>query len=683
MPYYSPGYIAGRPTFLELAELERIQNLARLGGEGIREALTTLMVHLDDELVASPQTELAEAGNARLAVFRGRGASAEADFFVVVTGQGNVAVGRAETLSCSSWRRLEGFYSPLFEVLSVSVTEQQRLVGDRLDLYVVTRSFPAGNASEDEIRLYHGLIHVDAAGEPHLELPADDWSGERAPTWQGHDAGKLPEWLRRWRFTHATGIDPLAVSPEAARKLKEIGKRKERDDAEVVALAPHWFGHAMTDEVIIERQGSGRASFPIEDDVRLLALGQSFDGALRGITGADSPRLLAFTAQDKDSGIAIEQTWRQLLPEFPADVVFLPFDTNGSDWSDLLVVFRSGTLTRFHYVGKPAIRRVWHGLWKRLGLDDVDSRLRAAAYAKAENDAWHRPLLFGAVEGVLEGLDGASESQRKQWASEVSTLFRPEEDYQLLSAGIYPLLQRLREELEKKPVPDSCAWDFLRKVLDRIYERQERANVEIRVQIDRVIRSIDPPFPDDGNVLQRRSRRSREDAWQELQGGDDRRAPEELIERCRLGLERWASAYLPADTLRLGRWKRRLLLTGVAGFTTAAESGSRIPWLAIASRGRLAIHRVRRRGKLRIKPAATWHERGNVRICRIPASGNDRLLVANSAGYLHLLSFEPHDSEAQQGTLTKLASHSIAEHGNPPLLWCLAFFRIEAPRGAG
>ncbi len=680
----SPGRITGIPTALQLADLERFEGLDEEHPEAVREALTELLVHLDDELAAVAQQELPEGGNSRLAVFRGRGGFDQDDFFVVVNGTGNVAVGRADRLSCSGWRRLEDFTPLRHEVLAVSVTGHHRPLGDRLDLYISTRSF-RGGVDETEIRAYHGLIHIDARGGPHLELPADDRGGERAHRWQSEEASRLPPWLACWRFTHAPGIDPLAIPPKADHSLAVMsdGSKREQGLADAVALAPQWLSHAAAGKVIVEplsaSVGSKPSPLPMGGEVDFLTLSQATAGAFLGVVGADSRRLFAFESRTLTRGegsadMKIEESWRQVQPDFPADVVFLPADSDQSRWPDLLVISRNGTLERLRFVGKTAIRRVWHHLWRALDLQDVEGRLRAAKEAEQELEPWRRALLFGAVEGMLEGLERASPQQRRQWTHGAKELFRPVEDYRVLSAGLYPLLQRFRDAAQEQD-PTGPEWDLLCELLHSIYHRQDRANIEIRSQIDRVLRSIEIPLLESGNGadprirdLEARSRRNREDVWQELQEIDDPTA-QQLVDRCRFGLERWASAYLATDTLRLGGWQDLILATGVAGFTTAGEDGSRIPWLAIASHRGVTLHAVRPRGKLCIDAAHSmlaprW---GNARLLAVPGDGGDRLLVADAFGYLRLYRFEPSKKNLEELTLRR-----ISDHGTPGPLRCLA-----------
>lgn len=702
--HYLPGRFLGALPPLKLSEYK---DLIPLQGDAqtFRQCLMDLLPHLGDELVAVERRRLDDGGHCRLAVFRvdppspagesGRGTE-PVECFIAITGQGRVFTGSAETLEHDAGYQLDAFNPVEHEVLSIAITRRHRLVGHRLDLYIVTRGTEHAPDAPPRSEVYHGLIHLAPGGRPVLELPADDLGGQRPRHWYPLEGSRLPTWLRRWRSGQSVGMDPF--DPD----LDELDAMWPAHDGEAdfVTLAKPWVGIGRAGELVLRRFGedTDRYSLPVGMEVGFLSLTEaSAEGeVIRGVTRAESRHLLGVevapgdgTGSDAEHAGHLRVAWRQLEPSVPVDAVMLARHDPEDDWPDLLVISRDGTLERLRYVGRLALRIVWKALWSRLDLAHGDHCLELLGQSRDEPLAWRRALLFGAVEGILERLPAADATQRRRWLDALADLFVDTEDYPLLTIGLHPILQCLRKAATLVEFGDRspAMMEATVEILHRIYRQQRFANVELIDRIDDIVRSVEWFGEADALSVETRTRWAELQAWSQVHlhsvaaNLDGDRSATEIIRRAGAHIEMWASALWKVDTVWLGRPRPStserpnplLQLTGIAPFVTRGgtppnDKGSvdGAGWLAVASRGRLDIHRVDPEGRLTLEPTASYPAPGNLRVVRLPKppgapDPDDRLWMIDGRGDIHLLALD-----AARATCRRLAGLDAGEWGGAP-----------------
>ncbi|MCB1036161.1 MAG: hypothetical protein KDD47_20225, partial [Acidobacteria bacterium] len=430
---------------------------------------------------------------------------------------------------------------------------------------------------------------------------------------------------------------------------------------------------------------------PLEvgQEVRFLSLitGKDEDEIL-GLTGSDSRRLIAFRYEPGGAwSVAPEreawprESWTQLLDNFPADVAFLASESQrGPGWPDLLVVFQDGELARFRCVEKGALRRIWQELWHRLGLAGAEQRLAAAPGLLGrvpDRLELRRAIRFGVVESILQEVEDIDARKRQVWTKGVVGLFDPTEARRALAAGLHPLLQAFRRWRKAGSAgPGPATGDFVTEILAQIYRRYKYANVDIQVQMDRVLRSLDwskhGSESEDPRILSlaEKCRHNRSDLWRELQPVKPGKNLRDFVYRGGFALERWSSAYLPSDTLRLNRFHSK---PGAVGLAYLGHSPADAQWsshLVVATKSHLQIHRLKAGGtKMELDPVQESRpEGGSLRsLATIPGEGGDRLLVSDAAGTLRLM-----EVQAETGDLAEVARLELGDYGLPGALASLS-----------
>ena len=722
---------------MKLNDLTRFQALAeKTGGpsadekEGLWEAVATLVRHLDDHLLIVDETTIPEGTACALTVFPARDAKAT-PLYALANTEGVVIIGRADQLPVNKSCQLTGFDPFRDEVVSLVVTRAHRLVGERLDLWLVVRRHSDGDSATVA---YHGLVWLGEDGQPEL-TPARDDENAGGVEWTPTPASNLPEWMRTRPMTFAPGLDPFADPPR--------GLPGSEASAEVLAWATGTLCYATPEYLVLRRNDRDEKTMPLRGKIAALAiLDPTPDKAL--IVAAYANWWVAGFAESEDGFI---ERWEQLLPGFPLALSLVPATagtTSGSSeaWPDVLLAVNAGLLRRRAYVGSKQIRTVWGQCWERLGHRETEGGICAAEEARTRAQAspeeatrresvemsveQRRELLHGggapagqaaedrkrllhgeakaltmppkadrweaalawAIEGVLEAAPTATPDERERWLEEVSKLFRPPAPKRVLTAGILRLLQALREFAKGRetwPLPGQKG-DFRPALVWRVYERQSQA-VD-RERIDSVVRALDwsENAGQDPNVkqLRDRSERNREMV---LHGPDrpDRKNREQIIaviERASIRIGFWASAYIPSDSLELaepGSGSRRLL-------SLAYLKLEREWYLAISQGRELRLYELQKHGKLKPTPSY-WelHEGDLIQgLARVPAEARDRLLLVTRSGSALLLAVNSDGQGFQElarlGGGDCVSASAVAFYPGPPGQGVLAIVCTEGRR---
>ncbi len=195
--------------------------------EGDREtcwrALGVLVEHLEDHLVMiegnKPEAALGEPR--KLTVFHARDPE-KTELYVLVTAFGEVVLGRPDDLSERQVQRLNDFDPFWHEVLSISVTGSQRMVGDKLDLWIVVRQVPRKVEENPVVVAYHGLVSYSPGHGPELEPARDDWHQGETDQWVFASADRLPPWLCQWNISYSHETDPFSgVDKNIGAKIED------------------------------------------------------------------------------------------------------------------------------------------------------------------------------------------------------------------------------------------------------------------------------------------------------------------------------------------------------------------------------------------------------------------------------------------------------------------------------
>lgn len=673
---------------LRLSDFERFSNENECGSaDEIREALATLLPHLRDELVQVEQVKACEPGNSRLTVFR-HPVEKDRSCYVLVSSYGEVAVGPTDSLTPTSRRSLDGFDPVREEVLSVSVTSRLRFVGTACDLFIVVRRIEAVDDDPSESYVYHGLIRFEN-DDPEIALSQDDPGQASAGIWRRSPGDRLPEILKRTPLYISHDVDPFSRDfPPVSERLP--GADSDLEHTQSLALTKRSICGIYGDTLILvdPKERIIRESFG--DKLAYLATVDTDHELVRGLFGFESRRLAAFEAGSSHEGGNFDQQWRHYLSDFPSCAAFLPDDPKG-DWPDFLVEFRNGDLARLRYFGQKRIADLWSSLWQR--LEKKLQRNRRAIAEAARQDApdrganddeqqvarWLRAAFLGAVEQSLYALREARDPDFQDLKEKIVALFEPTSDYRTLTAPLHPLLQELRAEVNRVGGPEPKRTRFLLEVLGEIYEKQQKANVEIPNQIGQVIGSLEQEAwerlvetsSDRKKIteLREKSQRNQQVIWQEI--NEPSTTSSHHVERAGLGMERWASAFLPAHIVHIGRWKNKSNLHGATGFATG-RGGDRKNWLAVASFEGLGVYEIDRYDRLSLDPVARDNFLGNNQVLSIPGSPG-LLLVRGFDQTLKLFRFDPKGKELSQ--LTPEAK--LSRFGTPDS-WAL----VAQPDGA-
>ena len=583
-------------NLITLGELRGFQGLDGSDPGEVRKALGRLVDHRDEPLVLVERFELGEGVPAQLVVCQARDADAT-ELYVAVTTRGEVIAGHCDRLAKHCRQTLSGFDPIWHEVVAIAVTDQLRLAGDRLDLYIVVRQTRQGEASADATVVYHGLLWVDADGQPWLAPAQDDGQGA-ARTWELQPAARLPSWLQQGGLTYARGVDPFRERPQLETDLAALVPQGL--PPELAVWLPGAFLRVEADEVCYQLREQPTEQQPcirehalaLADRIQCLAAvaehGQTGGAVrLRGAAGCEDRRLVAF----ESSGNDLVKSWKQPLPDFPAAVAFVGDETPAGDaWPDVLVALREGSLYRLCYQGG-SLRQTWQELWSRLKLDRGQERLRAIASAQEDRSWWQqsqevrRAWLAGVVEAVLAEADEASPATRQDWLVQVSDCFLPDEHDKVLLGPLRLLLAALGELERRPPWPledPQAGPEFLTALLRRIYNH--RAQLTVQDCIDQAFRKLggrELPTGDPALIeLCKRASVTRDDLYAST---PPEGAPlAERIRRTAVALERWASAYWLGDRLQLPGLADHSV-TGLAGSWEPAVGG----WLALANRRQL------------------------------------------------------------------------------------------------
>ncbi|MBI4515094.1 MAG: ATP-binding protein [Deltaproteobacteria bacterium] len=646
----SDAAIGGEHRLLTAKQLHGLQDLTDQDQPGNWKAVEILVDHLEDELVLVASSRVIGSGFGEINIGQDwppcRLVAATANdrgktgLYVMVTTAGWVIVGRADNLGavCEP-RRLNGF-DPLWDhVVSVAVTNQQRRVGLRSDLWIVVRRIPQDTEEPFTVVAYHGLVWLEA-DRPRLEPAADDMETNGVGGWQGIPDPRLPTALEEWNFSTAAGIDPFAGIPEKAAAEARAVLARARRGPQAVA----WDGSALClavgDEIIrlyCEADDWQRASLSVESVTAIAVCRRDLEVQTRGIAGCDHRQLIAFCGRYG----ATEELWRQRVGDSPVALAFLPPSDDAASrtrWPDLMVAFSDGRLNRLQYVGRDLIRERWEACWQHLRLDSAEERIKAAR-TDGLSDSQRRPLLVAVVESVLKEADRASPQQRADLVAQVAGLVSSTADPRVQSPAVAPLLQALERRISAadppRLLPDGV--DFIPALLWSVYSNQ--APLAIREQIDRTVRALSwPTAPSDPafEQLQQRARRNRDDVWH----GAEPRGIDDLIERVTFGLERWVNTYLPADTFRFGISQHPRDVVGLASVSCSVHGRTGERWLAAAERNSVTVTTLDRSGRVKLPhsmPVFPDMDNDVIRsVLRVRADKQDRLLLVSGSGSLYV-----------------------------------------------
>lgn len=651
---------------LKLLELEKAEACALRGGEQAWDALGTLAVHLEDQLVLVEHTRAYQGGLCNLMVCRARD-SARSVLYVLVSGDGEVRVGRVDDLERADSRYLDGF-DPLWHgVVSVTASALYRPLGDRLDLWILVRPGSPQQAEAPPVA-YHGLIWVDEEGNPRLDPSRDDQETEERRRWMPHNAEDLPELLRCCNFVCPVGTDALADKPSWVQEQVDEIEKDHFDQIEAVTWAgpaagkgEGVLGIAVGGEVVVSVHGTPWP-YEIGDRVRALALVGEPPLPVRGVAAPDARLLVAFEGY---LGV-IGEAWRQSLHEFPVGVAFLSQEESQGDtcWPDILVALHDGDLQRLRWVGRARLRSAWDSAWRVLGLNEVGSRISEALAARNSEDfKLRQAALLGVVESMMAKAETAEPEIKAGWAEAILELFRPEEPFRVLARPLELLLETFEAWLQGK----DRDWSFPAVLLYWIYTGQSYVAVQDR--INAVLRSL--PFSAEQlanpavKVLKERSAVNRNEIW----GRPEPQTSAEIVERAVFGLERWANAYLLADTVQLER-DSEASHTGLAGFEERGKEGR---WILCSSPKAIRAYPLLEHGSLDLSGPAGYEpgKEGIQAIVSVPGSERMRLLVVGATGNLYLLAFDP---ESNTFSLPEHSFHhelprDLGRHASP---WAVA-----------
>lgn len=620
--------------------MERYESAAASSVDA-QEGLERLLFHLDDELVAVESLQLPDLGRCRLGVFRSRGGAMPSDLFSIVTSFGQASVGLADPLTPAprrEWLQLGAFDQLQEEVVAVPVTAAHRPVGSALDLYLLTRPLRPSEAAA-RARVYHGIVRTDSEA-PRLEPAVDDSGEPRPTTWKGRSPEALPQFLLR--------TNRLSLSPQA-------------DAFELSSAAGGWPPHfdscravAVSREVVVgvddrslllwPADASGGEPTVVARDLPLdqpsgLAIAVGRSGEVFVVHAGDDRQLRGFRIGSQ-AGVPprVLAEWRQQLFDLTADCVLLT-PTSPEAWPDVLVAYYSGHLERLRLVGTQRLRDAWRHVVAANHLVPEAGHPAAARHGSAQQgDAWRRAALFAKLEGLLDCYRRSRKpASQRQLAARVVDLFDKDEDHRVLTAALDGLLGYLRR-------PDAAGDDHLWLALREI-RRRHNVSQEICTQIDRVVRSLDHAsfsgrsYASTVSDLVGAGELNREAAWDKLIA-EPNPTPGQRKERAVLGLERWASALLPCDSLRLSRSRERPI-TGAAAveFRGAGAEGQCI---AIAMPGSLQLHALGMFGRIDPASRTTFPiAGGELLVEAVPADGDagPGVVAASSSGRVFLIRF--------------------------------------------
>ncbi|MGH8557684.1 MAG: hypothetical protein ACRESZ_09530, partial [Methylococcales bacterium] len=282
----------GLNGYLRFDSLEHFRNV-RAGDEaGLWDAVETLATHLDDHLVLVDETQFREGNICRLTVFS-VGEKPGIQLYAGVTTSGTVLVGRADKL-CEYVKQALNDFDPVWdEIISLAVTERLRVVGERLDLFVVTRRSREMN-KEPDIGAYHGVVWLDANAKAHLQPARDDRDFISSVSWPASPAGKLPQWLRDWNFSSAPGSDPF----DSIQQYDQVARLGEVD---AVALAGRTLWYATGESLnLIPLENKARWVYPLPliERAKSLAVTRHPSPHGRGVACCDHRMLFAFAVME-------------------------------------------------------------------------------------------------------------------------------------------------------------------------------------------------------------------------------------------------------------------------------------------------------------------------------------------------------------------------------------------------
>ena len=503
---------------LKIEQLDAFRALEPRDEAGLWQALETLADHREDHLVLVWETRVEQGNICRLTVFTARDPGSTL-LYAGVTRSGTVVVGRADEGDARPDMYALDDFDPLRdEIVSIAVTARLRVVGERLDLWVVARRSSSKTEGEPETLAYHAMVWVDTEGQPKLQPALDDRDAAAGASWPASPAGRLPAHLRAWNFSCAPGIDPF----DPIQKDLRLGQQASVD---AVAWAGHtlWFATAKSLQMTpFGSDGSDERhpySEPLVERAIAIAPTNHPPWKARIIACGDNRTLFALTETEH----GIKMPWYQDRDEFPMSVAFLAVgEGRGAqdEWPDIIVGSSNSRLERLRYVGSAGIQEVWNRCWRHLGLAEAEARIDAAGDLAGMAPPRSQALLVGAIDGVLEHAPKVSPERRQRWLKALSELFSHTPSKQVLSVGLSRLLRALRSfarsEMPIAPLPD-YGGELLPGLVYNLYDRHLEA--ASRDRVDDIVRTAN--WSDlaqmDPNVQQlvERSKRSREDMRQD------------------------------------------------------------------------------------------------------------------------------------------------------------------------
>lgn len=636
---------------LDLEALERAEACSVADEEGVWDALTLLMPHLDDHLAHVEHARAFEGGVCNLTACRARDAE-QTPLYILVSSDGQVRVGRTDDLRRSTSRYLDSF-DPLWHgVISVTASAFHRPLGDRLDLWIVVRPGSAEQAEAPPVA-YHGLVWVDDEGDPRLEPSLDDQGGQDRRRWLPDSAEGLPELLTCCNFACPVGTDALDGRAKESKALIDEVESKRLDQIEAVTWASQEpdkgevLGVAQGREVSFYVNGAlqGRE---LGERVSALALVGDPSLPVRAIVASDARLLIALEEQLGN----IKEEWKQSLHDFPVGVAFLPLEVGQrpAGWPDVLVAFHDGSLQRLRFVGKARIRGAWTRAWRELGHEEVLARIKLALDCREKGNREHlQAALLGAVDGMLEGAPSADPESRESWRRAALGLFHPDVSFRILS---HPL-DLLLDTFERWLAEDRGEWVFAAELLSQIYTG--RFYLAVRARIDEAFRSLAFTSTQRAHAavegLLDRSEITRDSYWNREEPTNQ----QDTIDRSVLGVERWANTYLFTSAARPDASSADASPSGLVGFDLPEEH------LVVSGARWLKTYRIAGHGTLDLlgRGHDVLEKEGIRSVVAVPGAQGSRLLICGAAGHLYLFAVNMENGELVE-------RHHLSRQGAEP-----------------
>lgn len=634
MPGVHPLLDAGR-----LDEIEQTAAGPDPRDDELVEALGDLLDHRDDDLVHVGSFVIRNAMPRRLVAFRARDPERTA-LFLVASDDGELLLGRCDELPRderaplpNGWvrRRLDGFDEGTDEIVTMVISRWLRPVGDRLDLWVMSRSWRT--PTEPVLRCHHALVGIE---DGKLTLaPAHDDRG--APPSNRIRAEKMsaefPAWLRHEHFVAALSQDPFAARVTLpsldANELIDTGIRRAlraftdepTQSVEVTPVDPASAETLTVDTAtgarithtawstrrVVHGDAHGRLSVYSTGDptefgykheidlgapVRGLALAESSEASPRCwvVAGTGDHALLCHQVSD----LTLIPFWQQRMPDESTALAWLPRmpgASNDEAPEALLVAFRDGRVEQARYVGHARIEDVWRRLVERLApaalspaalVERIEGLLplppEKAAPPSPARAGWRRALLMVLAERMMPAPRAflASTPLRDR----IVRLFEAHPT----AAAPRAALDRLVAHLATRRQSDGLS--------ALIYEIYAAAPIAVREHLDARLRGyrddkLGPLGEEDWRLLMKRCGRCRRELL-----NDPEVAPEV---KALVAVEGWANLFVESETFRVTYDEPAASATVppfarlAVGPTGPGESASP-SWIAVGLRTRIGLH---------------------------------------------------------------------------------------------